>query len=41
MTNTAVATLNARLRPMDRGERYEGPTIKALDGHVFYKVVEG
>jgi hypothetical protein len=41
MTLAAFATLNARLRPMDRGERYEDPLIDALDGRAFYEVVGG
>lgn len=41
MTIKAVVTLNARLQPMDRGERYEDPLIAALDGRAFYDVVGG
>jgi hypothetical protein len=41
MTIAAFATLNARLQPIDRGERYEDPLIVALNGRVFYDIVGG
>ncbi|TWU45645.1 hypothetical protein Q31b_08210 [Novipirellula aureliae] len=41
MPLTAFATLNARLRPMDRGERYEDPLLDALDGGVIADIVGG
>jgi hypothetical protein len=41
MSIAAFATLNARIQPMDRGERYEDALIDALEGRVFYDVVGG
>ncbi|MFO0979178.1 MAG: hypothetical protein U0996_22400 [Planctomycetaceae bacterium] len=41
MTLTATVTLNARLQPMDRGERYEDPLMEALADRAYYEVVGG
>lgn len=41
MPIAAFANLNARVQPMDRGERYEEALIDALDGRAFYDVVGG
>ena len=41
MPTAAFAILNARLRPMDRGELYEDPLLEALDGGVIADVVGG
>ena len=41
MPVTAFANLNARIQPVDRGDRYEDALIDALDGRAFYDVVGG
>lgn len=41
MCLAAIATLNARLRPMDRGERYEDALIDALNGSAIAAIVGG
>lgn len=41
MPIAAVVNLNARVQPLDRGERYEDALIEALDGRAFYEVVGG
>jgi hypothetical protein len=41
MPIAAFATLNARVQPLDRGDRYEDPLIDALESGVIANVVGG
>ena len=41
MAIAAYATLNARIQPMDRGDRYEAPLLDALESGVIANVVGG
>jgi len=41
MAIAATVTLNARLQPVDRGERYEDSLTAALNGCAYYEVVGG
>lgn len=41
MVIAATATLNARVQPMDRGDRYEDPLTEALNGRAYYQIAGG
>lgn len=41
MTIAATVTLNACLRPLDRGDLYEDPLMDALDGRAYFEITGG